>query len=105
MKSRVVIATLPLLAVTVAAGALAITHASGGLQQGPTNAPTRVPDWFLPIADAYDRNLAITPKTNFAALHFGALRSSASRAPLSLRPVPSSVSSARQSFTTERGNR
>jgi hypothetical protein len=28
-----------------------------------------VPDWFLPIADAYDRNPAITPRFDFASLY------------------------------------
>lgn len=36
-------------------------------------APT-LPDWFLPIWDAYDRNPAITPAFDFAALYSGDLR-------------------------------
>ncbi len=27
------------------------------------------PDWFLPIWDAYDRNPAVTPEFDFAALY------------------------------------
>lgn len=32
-----------------------------------------LPDWFLPIWDAYDRNPAITPQFDFAALYSGEL--------------------------------
>ena len=31
------------------------------------------PDWFLPIWDAYDRNPAVTPDVDFAALYSGDL--------------------------------
>jgi hypothetical protein len=31
------------------------------------------PDWFLPIWDAYDRNPAVTPDFDFAALYSGDL--------------------------------
>ena len=32
-----------------------------------------LPDWFLPIWDAYDRNPAITPEFDFSALYSGRL--------------------------------
>ena len=32
------------------------------------------PDWFLPIWDAFDRNPAITPDFDFAALYSGDLQ-------------------------------
>jgi hypothetical protein len=94
-KVRILITSLPLLAVTAIACALAVAHASGGSEEDLTIASSRVPDWFLPIADAYDRNPAITPNTDFAVLHFGVTwsprRSSASRTPSSFRPNPELV--------------
>jgi hypothetical protein len=73
VKVRVLISSLPLLAVTVVACTLAVAHASGGSEKDPAIASSRIPDWFLPIADAYDRNPAVTPNTDFAVLHFGSL--------------------------------
>ena len=50
-----------------------------GMARGATEragaAPTATyPDWFLPIWDAYDRNPAITPEFDFAALYSGDLK-------------------------------
>jgi len=93
-KVRILITSLPLLAVTVIACALAVVHATGGSEEELTIASSRVPDWFLPIADAYDRNPAITPNTDFAVLHFGVAwptRSSASRTPSSFPRNPELV--------------
>ena len=36
-----------------------------------TRAPVTLPDWFLPIWDAYDRNPDITPEFAFASLYSG----------------------------------
>lgn len=36
-------------------------------------AQARLPDWFLPIWDAYHRNPAVTPEFDFAALYSGEL--------------------------------
>jgi hypothetical protein len=52
---------------------------AGGYRAGLANATvaenTRTsvafPDWFLPIWDAYDRNPAVTPAFDFAALYSG----------------------------------
>ena len=41
-----------------------------------TPAQVAFPDWFLPIWDAYDRNPAVTPEFDFAALYSGDLRTS-----------------------------
>jgi hypothetical protein len=93
-KVRILITSLPLLAVTVIACALAVAHTGGGSEEDLTIASSRVPDWFLPIADAYDRNPAITPKTDFAVLHFGdpwSTSSSAWRTPSSFRRNPELV--------------
>jgi hypothetical protein len=46
-----------------AGGAQADTAHGASLDARP------VPDWFLPIADAYDRNPAITPRFDFASLY------------------------------------
>jgi hypothetical protein len=92
-KVRILITSLPLLAITVIACALAVADASSGSGED-TIASSRVPDWFLPIADAYDRNPAITPNTDFAVLHFGVAwptRSSASRTPSSFPRNPELV--------------
>jgi hypothetical protein len=35
-----------------------------------------LPDWFLPIWDAYDRNPAVTPQFDFASLYSGDISSS-----------------------------
>jgi hypothetical protein len=91
-KVRILITSLPLLAITVIC-ALAVADASRGSGKD-TIASSRVPDWFLPIADAYDRNPAITPNTDFAVLHFGVAwptRSSASRTPSSFPRNPELV--------------
>jgi hypothetical protein len=67
------VATRTTVIAVVATIALAVTGMSftfGG--SGEPQAPElRTPDWFLPIADYYDRNPAITPETDFAKLHFG----------------------------------
>jgi hypothetical protein len=63
------------IAAILAAAALAVVGISatfGGSNQTQTP-DVRVPDWFPPIAEHYDRNPAITPSTDFAELHFGAL--------------------------------
>jgi hypothetical protein len=46
-----------------AGGAQADTAHGASLDARP------VPDWFLPIADAYDRNPAVTPRFDFASLY------------------------------------
>jgi hypothetical protein len=69
------IATRDKIVAVVAAAALAAVGLSatfGG--NGRTQAPeVRVPEWFVPIAEHYDDNPAITPQTDLAELHFGAL--------------------------------
>lgn len=66
------------IAVAVAAGlsgvALFLTglwvgSARGGSAEDPGAKPRTLPDWFLPIADAYDRNPEITPAFDFAQLY------------------------------------
>jgi hypothetical protein len=46
---------------------------AGGAQADTAHRASRdarpVPDWFLPIADAYDRNPAITARFDFASLY------------------------------------
>ena len=54
------------LAATAGAGFAA---ARGGSSEDARIHPAMVPGWFLPIADAYDRNPAITPATDFAAFY------------------------------------
>jgi hypothetical protein len=83
----------------LAAAALAAVGLSATFSGNGRQAPdVRVPDWFLPIAEHYDTNPAITPTTDFAELHFGALT------PLVLRrdgskakPGPSALSTAESS--------
>ena len=60
--------------IALAALALAGTvHAENVLDRGKAperDAPTTtLPDWFLPVWDAYDRNPAITPDFDFAMLY------------------------------------
>ena len=43
--------------------------ARGGATTPVASEPRTVPDWFLPIADAYDRNPAIAPDFDFASLY------------------------------------
>jgi hypothetical protein len=43
--------------------------ARGGSSHEPGAHAEPVPDWFLPIADAYDRNPKITPTFDFASLY------------------------------------
>ena len=46
------------------------TAGAGGVSQpNQAHRSQPVPDWFLPIADHYDRNPAITPGFDFARLH------------------------------------
>jgi hypothetical protein len=56
-------------AATLAAVGLSATISDNGETQAPE---VPVPNWFLPIAEHYDHNPAITPTTDFAELHFGA---------------------------------
>lgn len=69
------------LAGLVAAGALFVGGYLAGMATAATaadvaSAQVTFPDWFLPIWDAYDRNPAVTPDFDFAALYSGDLRAS-----------------------------
>ena len=46
-----------------------VGSARGGSVEDPGAKPRALPDWFLPIADAYDRNPEITPAFDFAQLY------------------------------------
>lgn len=46
-----------------------VGSARGGSTEDPGAKPRTLPDWFLPIADAYDRNPKITPAFDFAQLY------------------------------------
>ena len=67
MSRRVLPLALVLALAATAGGRLAATR--GGSSEDAGIHPAAVPDWFLPIADAYDRDPAITPATDFAALY------------------------------------
>ena len=65
---------------TAVAGLAAAGLFAGGYWAGSSHAaePPRasaavspLPDWFLPIWDAYDRNPAVTPAFDFASLYSG----------------------------------
>ena len=43
--------------------------AGGGSTEPIASESRTVPDWFLPIADAYDRNPKVTPEFDFASLY------------------------------------
>ena len=43
--------------------------ARGGSERDAVTHARSVPDWFLPIWDAYDRNPKVTPETDFAMLY------------------------------------
>jgi hypothetical protein len=61
----------PLVAAAFFAGGLSVGLASAD-SGGAASAKGRAyPDWFLPIWDAYDRNPAVTPAFDFAALYSG----------------------------------
>ena len=49
-----------------------VGNAAAPAEAVPTSAI--FPDWFLPIWDAYDRNPAVTPDFDFAALYSSELR-------------------------------
>lgn len=46
-----------------------VGSAWGNSAQDPGARPRTLPDWFLPIADAYDRTPKITPAFDFAQLY------------------------------------
>jgi hypothetical protein len=54
-------------AVLFAAGFAAGSSRDGPAHREPSAQP--LPDWFLPIWDSYDRNPAVTPDFDFAALY------------------------------------
>ncbi len=46
-----------------------VGSARGGSERDAVTHARSVPDWFLPIWDAYDRNPKVTPETDFAMLY------------------------------------
>lgn len=67
-RHTLLVVSLAVLAITAIAGAAVSTAGDSSalgskLEQGP------IPDWFLPIADAYDRSPAITPNFDFSLLY------------------------------------
>jgi hypothetical protein len=56
------------------AGYWAAMATAAPAEAAPTQAT--VPDWFLPIWDAHDRNPTVTPAFDFAALYSGDLHAS-----------------------------
>lgn len=69
MRRQVLLVTaLAVVAITTVAGTTVV--AAGGSSAHGSNIESKpVPDWFLPIADAYDRSPAITPEFDFAGLY------------------------------------
>ena len=60
-------------AAAIFAGGYWAGMASAAPEQAGVSAARTLPDWFLPIWDAYDRNPAITPEFDFASLYSGDL--------------------------------
>lgn len=64
-----------LVAVLLLAGAVLFSagvwvgSAGGGQARGGVAESRTMPDWFLPIWDAYGRNPAVTPDFDFASLY------------------------------------
>jgi hypothetical protein len=61
----------PLVAVALFTGGFSVGLASADSGSAAPAKAHAYPDWFLPIWDAYDRNPAITPAFDFAALYSG----------------------------------
>ena len=71
--TRITRSTLVVVIATATLAALGLSATFGGGDSAETRTPA--PDWFRPIAEYYDMNPKITPKTDFAKLHFGDARS------------------------------
>jgi hypothetical protein len=55
--------------ITVLGAGLVMASAGGGQPPDSHARFVSLPDWFLPIWDAYDRNPAVTPEFEFSALY------------------------------------
>jgi hypothetical protein len=61
---------------------------SGGTATPPGQQARPLPDWFLPVWDAYDRNPEITPSFDFAGLYSPAREHVLGSADALLCPAP-----------------
>lgn len=78
MSTNATFSRLVILAVTTAVFAAVVFlagfwagSARGGSENRAETQPAPMPDWFLPIWDYYDRNPAVTPAFDIAALYSG----------------------------------
>lgn len=63
-----------------------VGSARGGRPDDPVARRTQLPDWFLPIADAYDRDPDVTPAFDFASLYDARPESYSLRVGVARRP-------------------